>query len=373
MVRPWPLFLPDLTLWHSRNSDRGTLPPGWQGLPIEEICRRLRVPQWRPFRPWRIELPGIVVRETRGPAEKTLTWETSSGLLTSRWTLGPDGDWWQSEYPVKSRVDCAAAREVAEARRYVARARSSAAAEPGEMSAQMSPGATVQMSPGATVMELPKRPWSELLHSFVGWSEGLMFVLEEPAALHEIVVLLEERLARLVSEMAQLPGDLTLSPDNLDGQFVSPESFQENLAPSYARTVQALHACGKRLVVHVGGPVSGLLPGLARSGIDCVQGVSGPPQGDSTLEAARELSGPNMALWGGIPQDCLLASCTEAEFRRAAEAAFSRGAADPRVIVGVADRVPADALPGRIAALAEMAIKAQDVVDPGPESGTGLA
>ena len=356
MVRTWPLFLPDLTFWYSRNADRGTLPDEWQGLPIEELCRRLRVPLWQPFRPWRIELPGIAIRETQGPAEKTLTWETSSGLLTSRWTLGPDGDWWQSEYPVKTRVDLAAAREVVEARRYVARS-PAAAASASEVS-KMSPGATVEMSPGATVMELPKRPWSELLHSFVGWSEGLMFLLEEPAALHEIVVLLEERLARLVSDMARLPGHLILSPDNLDGQFVPPESFQESLAPSYAKTVETLHAGGKRLVVHVGGPVRGLLAGLARCGVDCVQGVSGPPQGDSTLAAARKLSGPDMALWGGVPQDCLLASCTEAEFRSAAEAAFSRGAADPQVIVGVADRVPVDALPGRIQALARMAAEA---------------
>ncbi len=294
-----------------------------------------------------------MVRETQGPAEKTLTWETGAGVLTSRWTLGPDGDWWQSEYPVKNRVDLAAAREVVTARRYTARSSSSP-----EPKIEMSPGATVEMSPGATVLELPKRPWSELFHSFIGWSEGLIFLLEEPEALQEIVALLEEKLAGLVSDMAALPGDLVLSPDNLDGQFLPPESFKESLAPSYARTVQALHAEGKRLVVHVGGPVRGLLAGLAQCGVDCVQGISGPPQGDSTLEEAREISGPDLALWGGIPQDCLLASCPEHEFRDAAEAAFSRGAADPRVIVGVADRVPADALPERMHALARMALEA---------------
>lgn len=337
MVGAWPLFLPDLTFWHSRNAHRGTLPPEWQGLPIEEVCRSLRVPLWRPFKPWRIEMPGIVTREARGPAEKSLTWETNSGLLTSRWTLGPDGDWWQAEYPVKTRADLGAAREVAEARRYVTR----------------SP-ATAKMS---TVMELPKRPWSEVLNSFIGWSEGLMFLLEEPTAIAEIVALLEERLAGLVSEMAGQPGDLILSPDNLDGQFVPPESFQESLAPSYRKSAEALHAGRKRLVVHAGGRVRGLLSGLAGCGVDCVQGISGPPQGDSTLEEARELSGPNLALWGGIPQDCLLASCADSEFRTIARAAFSRRAVDPRVIVGVADRVPADALCERIQALAEMAIE----------------
>src|SRR5208282_4739718 len=204
------------------------------------------------------------------------------------------------------------------------------------------------------VVELPKRPWSELLHSFLGWSEGLMFLLEEPAALREIADMLEEKISRLVSDVAGLPGDIVLSPDNLDGQFVPPESFEENFAPSYAKTARALHDGGKRLVVHVGGPVRGLLPGLARCGVDCVQGISGPPQGDSTLEEARQLVGTGPALWGGVPQDSLLASCGDGVFRAAAEAAFSQASVDPQVIVGVADRVPADALPDRIATLARM-------------------
>ena len=335
MTRAWPLFLPDLTFWHSRNADRGTLPPRWKGLSIEQVCADLRVPAWRPFRPWRIELPGIVVRENLGAEEKTLAWETSAGTLTSRWTRGPDGDWWQSEYPVKSLTDLSAAREVAGARRYVPRNPRDTGGQP-------------------VVMELPRRPWSELLHSFLGWSEGLMFLLEEPAALREIVDMLEEKITGLVSDVAALPGDLVLSPDNLDGQFVPPESFEGNLAASYERTARALHDRGKRLVVHVGGPVRGLLPGLARCGVDCVQGISGPPQGDTTLQEARRLVGSGPALWGGVPQDSLLASCGDGKFRAAAEAAFSAASADPCVIVGVADRVPADALPERITALARM-------------------
>ena len=347
MTRAWPLYIPDLTFWHTRNAERGTLPPGWEGLSIEMVCRRLGVPAWRPFRPWRMELPGIVVRETQGAAEKSVAWGTSAGTLTSRWTRGPDGDWWQSEYPVKSPADLSAAGEVAAARRYVLRPPRPGTETPAVTGMR---GATLMPE----VLELPRRPWSELLHSFLGWSEGLMFVLEEPAALREIVDMLEQKIARLVSDIAGLPGDLVLSPDNLDGQFIPPESFQENLAPSYAKTAQALHAGGKRLVVHVGGPVRGLLPGLARCGVDCVQGVSGPPQGDSTLQEARALVGPGLALWGGIPQDTLLASCSDGDFRAAAEAAFALAAADPGIVAGVADRIPADALPERITALARM-------------------
>ena len=40
--------------------------------------------------------------------------------------------------------------------------------------------------------------------------------------------------------------------------------------------------------------------------VDCVQGICGPPQGDSTLAEARGLCNSALGLWGGIAQDFLL-------------------------------------------------------------------
>jgi hypothetical protein len=98
-----------------------------------------------------------------------------------------------------------------------------------------------------------------------------------------------------------------------------------------------------------------LLPGLADCGVDWVQGVCGPPQGDSTMEEARALCGSATVLWGGLAQDFLLESRTESDFENAARAAFSAAALDSRMIVGVADKVPNDALPGRLERLSQMA------------------
>jgi hypothetical protein len=341
-VKAWPRFIPDLTLWHPWHSDRGTLPDRFQGMGLPEICRSLGVPCWQSARPWRVELHGITVREERGATEKTLVWETAAGALTSRWTRGPDGDWWQAEYPVKTPADLKAAREVAEARRYVI--------DPDVMAD--SRRSTVD---DIVAFELPQRPWSELFHAFLGWSEGLMLFLEEPRAVQEIARTLEEKLAGLVDGIAALPGAVILSPDNLDGQFVTPAAFEENLAPSYRRTADALHEHGKRLVVHVGGPVRRLLPGLAGCGVDCVEGVCGAPQGNSTLAEARSLCGPEMELWGGIAQDFLLANRSETEFEEAVAAALSEAANDVKTIAGVADRVPVEALPGRLEKLVRMA------------------
>jgi hypothetical protein len=332
-----PRFLPDLGPWHEWNAGQGTLPDRWKALDLPGVCRDLGVPAWRTARPWHAELRGIGVRDVRGALERTLTWETPEGSLTSRWTLGPDGDWWRSEYPVKSAADLKAALAVARARRYT-----------------ISPPA-VAPADELTALELPFRPWSELFHAFLGWSEGLMLFMEEPLAVREVAAALEESVELLVQEVAGLPGTLVLSPDNLDGQFITPEAFLENLAPSYRRTADVLHARGKILVVHAGGPVRRLLPGLAESGVDWVQGICGPPQGDSTMEEARALCGTAVVLWGGLAQDFLLESRAEQDFEDAAAAAFAGAARDPRMIVGVADKVPNNAMPRRLERLARMA------------------
>jgi hypothetical protein len=334
-----PRFLLDLGSWHEWHAARGTLPERWKTMDLPGVCRDLGVPVWRSVRPWRVMLPGVRVHDQHGATERTLAWETPEGTLTSRWTIGPDGDWWRSEYPVKAPADLGAALAVARARRYVLSPERGGQVTTDEISA----------------LELPFRPWSELFHAFLGWSDGLMLFMEEPRAIQEIAAALEEALAPLVREVAALPGSVVLSPDNLDGQFVTPETFQESLAPSYRVTADALHERGKLLIVHVGGPVRRILPALAGCGIDCVQGICGPPQGDSTLAEARRQCGTGLGLWGGIAQDFLLADRTEKELARAADAAFAEADLDPLATVGVADKVPVGALPRRLEELSRMA------------------
>jgi hypothetical protein len=345
-MRAWPSYLPDLTLWHPWHSQRGTLPLAWRGLDLPGVCRDLGVPVWSPAKPWRIELPGIELRDLRGDTERIMEWGTPRGTLRSRWTLGPDGDWWQAEYPVKARDDLAPALLIAEARRYVLQPRANAP----------------QGQEVIHAIELPQRPWSELFHAFLGWSEGIMLFLEEPEALSRIVTVLEEKLAELEAGLARSPCDALLCPDNLDGQFISPADFEAHLGKSYQRTAAVMHEKGKKIVAHVGGPVRRLLPGLAAAGIDCIEGICAAPQGDSPLPEARAAVGADLTLWGGLAQDYLLANRSEADFVAAAREALQQTAADPCAILGIADRVPVDALAERLVSLTSLARE----VDPSP-------
>jgi len=329
-----PAFLPDLTLWHRWHSARGSLPSRWKGRGLAEICADLGVPLWRPVAPWRMETPGMEVRTTENAAERLTQWTAPSGTLAARWTRGPDGDWWQSEYPVKTADDLAAALQIVQARRYVL-----------DPSRAGKPGA-------APVLELPLRPFSDILHTLLGWSEGLMIMLEEPEAIGRLIGELEAKLQALAVELVRMRPALVLSPDNLDGQFISAAAFDEHMRESYRKTADTLHAAGARLVVHVGGPIRGLLQGLAASGIDAIEGICGAPQSDAGLAEARRICGPGLTLWGGIAQDCLLAARDEKSFELEMARAIAEAAADGNAIIGVADKVPVEAFPERLERIA---------------------
>ncbi len=329
---PVPAFLPDLTLWHRWHSSRGTLPALWKGMDIGGICASLGVPVWRPRAPWKASTPGIEVKVVESEAERVTTWDVRGTTLTSRWTLGPDGDWWQAEYPVKSAAELPFALEIVKARTY-----------------------TVEQAAGGSapaVVELPLRPFSEVLHAFIGWTDGLMLLFEAPEAIAEMTAVLEAKYQDLAAQLAASGPALLFSPDNLDGQFMSPPLFEEHMKESYRATADAAHAHGAKLAVHVGGPVRALLPGLAAAGVDAIEGICAAPQSDAGIAEARALCGPRVTLWGGISQDALLPATPEDAFRQEMGEALSDAVSDGNVVIGVADRVPVEAVPERLQEIA---------------------
>ena len=155
------LFLPDLTLWYKWHTSHGTLPEKWKTLSLPEIARDFGFPVWLTVRPWSVETPGIEITTTEERGERIIRTETSAGVLISRWSLGPDADWWQTEYPVKNAEDLKAVLELARSMTYTPDA------------TELTRLAEMVGDEGVVALELPQRPYSDLLHNFLGWSEGL--------------------------------------------------------------------------------------------------------------------------------------------------------------------------------------------------------
>jgi hypothetical protein len=333
-----PLFMPDLGLWFAWHSRRGTLPEGC-GETAAEAAASLNCPAWTVRSPWRLEYEGVEVTREKSATERVVRYRTRSGVLTEKWAPGPDGDWWQKEYPVKDEEDLDAAEEIVAAMRY--------RLEPSAAPGAADPG-------GVDVIGVPRTPYSDLLHTLLGWSDGLMLMMTEEERLTALLGVLEEKRNGLVRELASgFPASLFWAPDNLDGQFVTPAAFARHLRASYLDTGELLRQSGGRLWVHIGGMCRHLLGPMADSRVDGVAGVAGPPQSDATLAEARQAAGPGMTLWGGIPQDYVMPMVDRALLRGSISEAREFARTDGRTIVGVADHVPVDAEWDRLREIAD--------------------
>lgn len=322
------LYLPNLTLWYGWHSEHDTLPAGWRGWTLPQISRSLGVPAWLTARPFRIDWGAVEVQQSEAAGERLIRYRTQTGELTERWTLGPDGDCWETEYPVKTADDLRLLLQIVAARRYVldTAGLERLLVEVGES--------------GVVALELPRRPFSQVFLEWLGWSDGLLLFFDAQELVEEILAVLESQVQSLVGQIASLPGQIVVSPDNLDAQFISPAFFKRYLAASYRRSANLLHAHDKVLLAGTGGPIRKLLAPLAAAGVDGLEGISGPPQSDASLAEARQLAGLDFTLWGGIPQDALLPEFEQDQFEAIVAQAAREVNADPRAILGVADVVP---------------------------------
>jgi hypothetical protein len=325
-----PLFIPDLGSWYAWHRKRGTLPEAHRESSLADIASALNCPAWTVRTPWRLEYDGIEVIREKSDTRHVIRYQTRSRTLAEEWSLGPDGDWWQTQYPVKDEEDLDAAEEIVKAMQY--------RMEPSGETETESASAIIE------VLQVPKTPYSDMLHTMLGWSDGLMLMMAEEERLTELLEVMEDKRHALIQQLAeQYSHAVFLAPDNLDGQFISPASFESHLESSYRKTCETLHARGKYLLVHIGGLSRHLVPLLAGCGIDALSGISGPPQSDAALPEARKAAGPEITLWGGIPQDYVMPMVEKALLIESIEAAKAFAASDSRTIIGIADHVPVDA------------------------------
>ena len=326
-----PVFLPDLRIWHAWHSERRTLPLSNPKATFSETCRELGVPAWLPVKVWKSESENAVVATIDSTDERSRSITAGGRTLTSRWSIGPDGDWWQTEYPAKTAEDLKVILNYVEGRRLVAD------------TSELDSLARDVGSEGLVALELPSQPFAWLMLEILGWSEGLMLLMDAMDTVAAIVETATSQILDLAADLASSFGDVVfLSPDNLDAQFISPMFFESYMEEGYRRLADTLRPGGGMLFTHTGGPIASLLGPLAGAGVHGVIGVCGPPQGDADLSVAREQAG-DMILWGGIPQDGLAPNIPGAELTEAIETAVRTSRVDPRIIMGIADHVPIDA------------------------------
>jgi hypothetical protein len=336
-VMPW---FADLTYWYSAQAAKGALPARWAGDGVVALYEDLGAGAHEHVicEPWcltfdRVE---IGVRTECDPAGQPLLehtdWVTPVGRLHQvREYSAVSSCWAYREHPVKEPRDLLTLAFIHEHTTVTE-----------DFAAQERQRALFSAW-GLPATVIPRTPMARLLVLWMGVTETIYAIADEPSLVQRAV----DAMAATDDPYYEIAGrsqaPVAYIGENLTGEVVSPALFERYYAPYYRRRTRQLHAAGKPLYIHLDGTMRGLLPLLRHTGVDCAQALTPAPVGDVPIEELRDLAGPGIILWGGVPGAFFSRLYPESLLLESVRACIRRYRDDPAFMLCVADQVPPDA------------------------------
>ncbi len=159
---------------------------------------------------------------------------------------------------------------------------------------------------------------------------------------------------RVLRAVAGGPGEVALVGGNFDDTITYPPFFRDHILPWLQEAAEILHSAGKLMLCHTDGENKGLMDYLYDSGMDVADSVCPAPMTKVSLAEYYSRWGNKITLQGGIPSNLLLAdAASDEEFERYLGDLFKAVAPGNRLILGVADTVPPDAVFDRLRRIAD--------------------
>ena len=143
----------------------------------------------------------------------------------------------------------------------------------------------------------------DLLQSYVKSEQLLVFMIEDPGFVKEMVDVTSELISQTVIAMHR-------EGFRFDGAWVyndmgyrnaslfSPELYRQVIAPADAKRNRVFHELGMQTILHSCGCVKGLIPGLIDVGFDCLQPLE--VKAGMDLRELKPRHGGRIAFFGGI-------------------------------------------------------------------------
>lgn len=156
----------------------------------------------------------------------------------------------------------------------------------------------------------------------VGTERLIMETFDDPGWVHELLGILQARKLKFVRSLAGARYDiLELGGGAASSTVISPDIFDEFVAPYDSAVIAAAHEAGQRIVYHLCGGIMPLLERVADMGPDAMETFTPVSMGaDTDLAEAKRRIGRRVCMIGGFDQGHFFTGCspeeTAAEVRR---------------------------------------------------------
>ena len=185
----------------------------------------------------------------------------------------------------------------------------------------------------------------KLLARWAGVETTVELYYDETEIFDECVSQIQEAQMPAFDVLAGSGAKLIEWPENLSSD-VTGNLFDAYNVPYYKRVNEIFHKAGKFTSIHIDGRLKPCLSKLYDAGFDIAEAVTPAPLGDVELEDLRKVAGEDIIIWGGLPGGLFSPSVSDAEF--AAYVQRILDLKDEKMVLGVADQVPPDAVEGRV-------------------------
>lgn len=153
---------------------------------------------------------------------------------------------------------------------------------------------------GAPTVFIPRVSMQRLYIDLMGVENAVYAIADYPETVEEYFSALRECHFRLIDVINASPIHLINFGDNIHSGTLSPALFEEYVLKEYQLRTQRLHKAGKYICSHFDGNNQGLMGFYRQTGLDGIEAITPIPQGDVTLEEAKENLG-DMIMMDGIP------------------------------------------------------------------------
>ena len=159
---------------------------------------------------------------------------------------------------------------------------------------------------------------------------------------------------KVLNVVAGGPGDIALVGANFDDTITYPPFFRDHILPWLQEASEILHTRGKLMLCHTDGENKGLMDYLYDSGMAIADSVCPAPMTKVTLADYYDRWAKRITIQGGIPSNLLLADATtDEDFENFLNYLFKVVCPGNRLILGIADTVPPDAVFDRLRRIAD--------------------
>ena len=173
------------------------------------------------------------------------------------------------------------------------------------------------------------------------------------AKMLELAGKMEHLFDKMLQILCKSPAEVIWWGANYDDMLTYAPYFEKEITPWIRKASKQLGAVGKLVMCHTDGENEGLMDLIRDSGMHIAESICPTPMTKISLaEYYRRWSG-HLTLCGGIPSTILLPGTSDADFEAYMDELFKAVAPGRRMLVGIADQVPPDAVFSRLQRIGE--------------------